>query len=360
MNAVVEDEKREMDRYIKQQRLALGKKLQGRKSINLDTKYWIILRDAATGQTDDPDKKKLLSLLRDLVVKGIAFCPLSCPAFMEFGLQSDRSTRIATAQMVDELSLGATLSDPETLMNAELAQFIRRVNGYNDLHHIQHLVWTKVSFVFGETFLSFAGIELNGEFSVQKPFYDYLAQTPCTKIMESIGGPDEMPPMPGHNPTKLNADIAFHADSLKSFEQTYRDEIAGTVEVVGQHAANIFNDIICNQYGEYREPSAELLNMVKNLLAAQFNKPETKMELRMMHIYATLHADLRWNRGQKFKPNDLMDFIHATCAVAFCDVFMTERRLANVLTNRQHLDDLYDCKVVYRVSDACELLENMI
>jgi hypothetical protein len=55
--------------------------------------------------------------------------------------------------------------------------------------------------------------------------------------------------------------------------------------------------------------------MCRNLLYHAFKKPETRDALRTIHVTASIHAGMRWDKDRKFKPNDYYDFEHATAAL---------------------------------------------
>jgi hypothetical protein len=87
---------------------ALGRSLVSRKAIYLDLRFWIYLRDAARYNKQGPERD-LLSGLRRRVAAGALFCPITDSTFLELFKQTDPQSRAATAQLIDELSLGVTL-----------------------------------------------------------------------------------------------------------------------------------------------------------------------------------------------------------------------------------------------------------
>jgi len=66
-------------------------------------------------------------------------------------------------------------------------------------------------------------------------------------------------------------------------------------------------------------------------------KPEHRAMLRSMHIQASLHASMRWDKQRKFRPNDYYDFEHATAALGYCDLFLTEGPL-HVMVKRPQVN----------------------
>ena len=113
------------------------------------------------------------------------------------------------------------------------------------------------------------------------------------------------------------------------------------------------------------EPSPEqrrtIENPFKNLFATSLERDRSRDTLRTMHIMASLHASLRWNKGRKFRGNDLFDFNHAAAALAYCDAFFTERSLRTMVT-QEHiaLDKLYGCHVATEIDEAIAYLRDLV
>jgi len=79
--------------------------------------------------------------------------------------------------------------------------------------------------------------------------------------------------------------------------------------------------------------------------------------LRTLHIGASLHAALRWDKQRRFKPNDFHDFGHATAAIGYCDAFFTEAPLCELASKRQlKLADMNGCRIVASANAALEVI----
>ena len=66
-----------------------------------------------------------------------------------------------------------------------------------------------------------------------------------------------------------------------------------------------------------------------------------------LFVRVGLHALLRWNKGQKYKPNDTFDFGHAAAALGYCDLFLTEGALKSMLARGPlHLEEVHACRVI--------------
>src|SRR5690606_21754535 len=102
---------------------------------------------------------------------------------------------------------------------------------------------------------------------------------------------------------------------------------------------------------------AEMVRIWTKMLSTALGHEKHKSTLPSLQINTCLHASVRWNKAQQFRANDFEDFRHACSALAYCDLFLTERRLMAMVT-AQHLalDRQYDCKVAAAIPDALALL----
>lgn len=354
-----------MDRHVRSRQIELARGIQHRKKIYLDTCFWISARNAVLDATATAEERKLLHLLRRGVRAGKWICPVSESTFVEVMKQTDPTTRNATAALIDELSLGVSLTSGRTRIATEIAHFFHAATGENDLYAMKELVWTKLSYALGYLHLTIAGLDADTELRMQAEVFDEIWKSPLTAIAEKVGSDDRR----GNRDMResaatIDADIKRHQPSLVSFEQTYRDEIAGAADICHP----ILVDVIAQkaERAGHMPPSVdtpaskENARICRNLLVGAFEKPETRKSLRSMHIHASLHAGLRWNKGTKFVANHFFDFEHATAALAYCDAFFTEGFLANLVNARHiNLGALNGCRTTNRIDRAIEILQEL-
>jgi hypothetical protein len=163
-----------VDEYVRARRIELGRSLDHRRPVYLDLRYWIILRDALLNRTADPTAKTLLDLLRRQVRAGRIFCPISGAVFLELLKQKDLSTRSATAQLIDDLSLGVTLAPEPERIGTELAHFLYSQRDQQALYPLQWLVWSKLSDVLDVVHPTDTGFQPQTELMIQKAFFDHM------------------------------------------------------------------------------------------------------------------------------------------------------------------------------------------
>jgi hypothetical protein len=355
-----------IDRHVKSRVVELGLSIESRIAIYLDVNFWILLRDVTLGFHRQDSEQELLRLLRRAVASGAVLCPASDAIFLELLKQSDPSSRVATARLIDELSLGVTLLNGQARMGTEVGHFIHSFDDDACLHPLHYLVWSKLSYVLGFMHPSSPQFHDETQLVVQKAFLDYFWDVPLATVVGMI---DDVPNADGLRldgiGQMLTEGNARHADELRSFEQALRAELRGVADLCADMAAAIISDIDVNKGIAKLLPGTsrwtQCRTMCINLLThALTEKPETRLQLRTLYIEAALHAALRWDKARPFKGNDFYDFNHAGAALGYCRGFFTEQPLHALITSKKlRLDQVYDCHVASDVSGAIAFLRTL-
>lgn len=342
----------DLERHSRNRQIELAKSLKGRRAIYLDLKFWIGIRDAqATGNTDHP-YRPLLASLREVVANGRAFCPISDSCFLEVFKQSDETTRQGTVALIDELSLGVSITTSDLRVGTEIAHLLHAAIGPEQVYPLDDLVWTKLSCVLGYKSPRSRMFDEHTNRVIEKAFFDHMWTISMAEIEKCIGNAiiTKNPVRHERLARSLNQSIAEHAPGIKSFNQVYEHELVGVMDLYAARAADILCDMTPPSMGprpakhtnEYKAIEQRCLSFLVNTMGTD----RGRATLRTLHIQTSLHAAVRWNKGQKFKANDFFDIQHAAAAVGYCDAFFTERSLATVLTRSDlALDKFYDCTV---------------
>jgi hypothetical protein len=201
---------------------------------------------------------------------------------------------------------------------------------------------------------------------MQKMFFDYMWTLSMREMIHRIG--DHALPNSVRFDTlaqRLNELNAQHTAELRSFVQTYETEVHGILDVVMDVAIDIVGQMVYEEHGEVPtlipEQRKEEGRQLHNLLFAALKMEATKRVLPSLHIPASLHAAVRWNKKQRLKANDFLDFRHAAAALGYCDAFFTERSLRSLVTaSHIALDQMYGCRVVASSGDAVACLRQLL
>lgn len=201
------------------------------------------------------------------------------------------------------------------------------------------------------------------ELAIQKAFFDHMWTIPLVDMIEMIRDLPERDHLSlGDIATRVDDGIAAHADQMRSFEQVWSDELRGVTDLFGDVGAEVISDL-AEAHGEpplVRDTAnwRECRNVVANLLFhALETKPEVRRQLPTLYVEASLHAVFRWNTQRRMKGNDLYDIHHASAALGYMDVFLTEHSLrSDIMSKNVGLDAFFECRVESTVVDALTVL----
>lgn len=311
-----------LESHVRQKRVQLGAAVASVQRIYLDLRFWILLRDVSLGRSVDKAPSDLLAFLKSEVSEGRAICPISDTVFIELLKQSDDSTRLATAQLIDELSLGVTLIPFDDRVRQELCNSFYNLAGATDLIPIQELVWTKLAYVLGEVHPTNTHFPPEEELIIQKAFSDHLWKISLSEIAVQFA---DLPTGRDWDAIAANLNEGNHAhySMLRSYPQAFRIEFEGGLSLFRNEINALLKEM--DQRG-YKEFDSKLAHMSHNKRFEAFT-----LSIPTLYIYASCHAAVRWDWKRKLDGNTLFAFHHAQAALAYCDVFLTEKPLSDML-----------------------------
>lgn len=335
--------------HVRAKMVSLGELMLERKRVYFDTKFWILLRNAELGSNDEA--VSLLRTLRTRVAAKQLVCPIEPSVFLEMMKQSDAKTRIATARVIDDLSLGTCLVHPSQRIKQELCEFVYSSSGVNDRFHLDELVWTKVSYILGITHPSETSFDSATEKAIQKAFFDHMWEISLEEIVTTLG--DRLFPKlwDERSASRLNRANAAHAHEVVSFERTYRSEFIGLLDIFCEDVGEMIlsrseavGGIRTDATDSQRMESGRSIMKIIDV-AIRKHRPIVKT-LRTAHIGALCHAAIRKDKARSLTGNDLHDFHHAQAAVGYCDAFFTDKPLHALLSQRRlGLAADFDCAI---------------
>lgn len=353
--------------YLRSKQIVLGRSLALRTKVYLDLNFWIDIQRAALGLNHDPRALKLLHHLRRGVRRGRLICPVGDTVFMELLKQpfsDDR--RIGTARVVDELSLGVSLITQSLRIGTEISWLYHQLFGASPaLEPLQALVWTKVANILGPSHPFSPHLDPATMLRAQIAVADELWETSMTdlilQVADTTGPSDDYGPLTEE--TNRNRDE--YAGEITNFKVAYDIELRGAIEGVGDLAADTLFDAWANLAGASLPPAtpadqALRLNAGRNALVCAFKDRLAAEVVRTLHIEASLHAALRVDKRRRVAPNDWHDFRHAAAALAYCDIFLTEKPLHELVRRPQlGLLKLNGCRVASTLDDAVDLVRSL-
>ncbi len=335
---------------MREKRIQLGTLVASTQRIYLDLRFWIMLRDVVLGRSCDTSVSELLTILKDSVSQGKAICPISESVFIELLKQGNDSTRLATAQLIDELSLSVTLIPFDARVCQELCNSFYMLAGATDLIPTEKLVWTKLTYVLGEMHPSNTPFSSEDELAIQKAFSDHMWTTPLAEMVERMGKPAS-----DLNWDPLAADLneKNHANqsTIPSYAKAFQIEFEGGLSLFRDEMLALIEEVSQRGYADFGAKLAHLSQKKRFEAFAQ--------SIPTLHIYAACHAAVRWDQKRNLTGNDLFDFHHAQAAVGYCDVFLTERSLSTLLSQKHLGLSKYQCQTFWSPSAAVNWLREM-
>ncbi len=343
-----------------------GQSIAGRRKLYLDARYWVFLREAVLGRAKRVEHDEILHLLRRLVSAGAALCPISDAAFMELMKQTDDVTRVATAKLMDELSLGVALHSERDRVRAELEHFLEYPEAGSDPEPLKNIVWVKPCYVLGVSVPVSAELSPSINRIVQKATIDMFWQMTLQQFVENAASVVLTPDNFEKAAAQINIDMPKHAHQVRSIEQAFVAEIAGVLSIfktdisriiVRLHEKRMGNSVSATDQ-EFFEFEKAMLNALVNCF--RYARGKMAQHIPTLYVHAMCHAAIRMDRTRKFNGHDLLDLHHASAGVAYHDAMFTENPLRVLLTaGNVALDKKFGCQIISAEHDVIDYLKTL-
>lgn len=340
------------EHYRRQKEMECADQVAARRSFYLDTRFWIHLRDADLGKPVPPVYNQLLSELRMEVAAGRIICPFAADMLAEVYKQSDLTTRLATARLIDELSLNISLqSEPERLAT-ELRHGIQTVRQNAPRQEpLKRLVWTCSSFAVGHAMPSQTPFDTATELAIQKSFLDTISRLGFVHqvlgMQDSFCQTGEMWQGLAERLNQLNTENAKESKPRKQIE---KEEFSGALEAYIPVLRNVIREIFVSEFKvkPHEAIEAELESAafrIGGMIVEAFRLDRLQGSFPTFCIRAGLATAVRWDQKRRYKPNDFHDLGHAAAALPYFDVFATEKSLKHLLVNDLKYDDRFSTSI---------------
>lgn len=355
-----------VQQYVGELMFALGEQISSRKRLYLDTRYWILLRDAAMGRPRRPQHLDMLGRIRGLVRQGAAICPVSDAAWMELSKQTDLETHGATADLIDELSLGVALQSEHERVVAELEQFITKPTVSTPSPVLKNRVWVKAGYVLGTLMPTSALLSPEQNSLIQKSSVDLFWNVTLRQMADRVGSVAPIPDDFAHSAERINAAMQRYAHEIRSIQQAFAAESAGVLSVFEDEIRTLVLRHFRETTGDRSSlPDAQAEDAGKATLNALSNAFRLRPKVMAQRIptvfaYAMCHAAVRMDKRRKFDGHDLVDIHHAACGIPYHDAVLTETPLRVLVTGGNvALDKTFGCTVLSRDDEVLDYLDQL-
>jgi hypothetical protein len=344
--------------HVAARRAALAESLRPRVPIYLDTRFWVMAREVLDGTSRRAEERAIVERLRRLVDGGLAFCPISEPAFSELMKQGDPARRARTARVMEELGCRVAIDNDVDRMVAEAESLLVSRLGTGQSAALP-AAWTSASFVLGEVYPVETAFSLDQELAIQKETFDRIWDTPLAEIALSMGsalytGAEEL----DAEARRLTEENSRHRTGLRSFDKLLEQEFHGTALTIVEHAPRLPALLAPFAGSMPITPSAVFTNAIREML----KNPEHARLMPTAHVHAVIHALFRWEyRDKPISANDLVDFRHAAAALSRCSLMLVEGELGRTLRHKRFpLAEFHGCRVVSDRAEAVRELDRLL
>ena len=353
------------NQYLELYQKMLARGVSQTPKLYLDTKFWVLLRDAERKTNDEGTK--LLELLRQLVFNRRLICVIQAASFLEIVKQSKKSL-LVISNIINELTDSISIASDKELQKLEATNYVR--SKLNAPPISQHYAWTKVGLVLHSNAIghinNFLPETLNRASAnvLLKFTIDFLWQAQLADILQVFNW---------DTAEKLSASIDQPTIEAIENRKVARDEENHSLQAIRKHE---FETVIPSEYEtifgqttfriakeagkqiafkDIQDDTDRLLDeAVREAVSGELNDlmPNTVIKT---HLYCLYEHDAK----KKLTSNDWFDMCHAAVALPYCDIFLTEKHLRHQICNVLEFDQFYDCEVLASVDEAIERLEQL-
>jgi hypothetical protein len=340
----------------------LSERVRQRRRIYLDANYWVHLRNAALGRPQQRVHGELLGALRSLVETGRVVCPVSDVAFVELTQQTDSETRIATARLWDELSLGCALQTEQARITMELQAFMAQPQSDQAWRALAPKMLVRPCYVLGAVVPSIPNVPAAAMQAIQKAVMDRLWAMSFEEMVSESSADLMRGAAFQATAEQINHEMRLPQNRAASFEKAFNAEIGGAVRAAGdsvkQAIATVFAERVPHGTAfssEIAKAQEDVGRFIRNAFRLKRDKVAGLLPTFFMH--AACHAAIRMDSTRKFNGNFLRDLHHGTAGVIYHDTMLTERPLAALLkSGKIKADTRFECVVI---SEEVEALEHL-
>ncbi|MDP3515511.1 MAG: hypothetical protein Q8S20_22430, partial [Sulfuritalea sp.] len=332
----------------------------------LDTRYWIHLRDAAMGRARLNSHGEILAHIRSLVSNGAAICPVSDVTWMELSKQTDCETRLASADLLDELSLGVAIMSERDRIVAEIEHFLAHPHIAKPTPVLKDRVWVKSGYVLGVTVPIARELPTEINTAMQKTSVDLLWRITHREMADKA---DSLPPIDDRyeeNAARITAAMRRYAHEIRSIQQAFAAESAGVLDLFKDEIQTMLLRLFCRSAGSDTTVSIDQAEeatrtMLRGLTNALRLRPKVMAQrLPTVYAYAMCHAAVRMDRTRKFNGHDLLDIHHASSGIPYHDAVFTENPLRVLVTaGNVGLDKAFSCAVLAKENEVLDYLRRL-
>jgi hypothetical protein len=264
---------------------------------------------------------------------------------------------------MDELSVGIGIRNGFDMAEIEFCDFFgRNLPALRSIPYRVEGVWCPVGHMVVEKY----------------PYHDQLpaeAMERSRKVMLNVmweqkmidcAGLEGMPDHPRDIASRMNTERQAYPRERQSFSQLFAAELHGTLDVMFPRieetlfsVAGIFG---IRASPEERAAARAERHVWINLFREAVTRGLDVAAIPSLRVRSALHAAIRMDDRRPFRQNDVEDIAHSSVALAYSDLFLTERSFAELL-NRTAVQAVIaptKCQIVNSIADALAAIAKIL
>ncbi|MNZ57951.1 hypothetical protein D3C78_759470 [compost metagenome] len=330
--------------HVRQKRMDLASRVSTKKLVYLDTNAWKCIADFREGKSNLTSAMSAFALSLERAAQSGAFVfPIGLPTFFELDSMTSPATRGTLSQLVDDLSQGFCIAPFQDRVGTELHKL-----RMGDLHTpegpenflcspVELLGIPKVSF---PDFIK-AHVE---EETFNKAFFDTIAELPLSMQLEIAASAPGVKWDNSRNIADLNAGKDGHWSGIENLNTGIFVELKGCI---GTWFAEEGITISSREIGIFA------LNALYH-----WDQMPSSRALPTLCVLSSLYGLMRFDPQRRYRNGDPNDFMVAASALPIANALFTDRKLANLLSDKRiGFNRFSNCAVVSGFDEMAEYLE---
>ncbi|EFN1898152.1 TPA: hypothetical protein J1056_004602 [Escherichia coli] len=333
--------------HIKRRRSERAARARSLKLIYLDTNAWKCVSDFRLNKASlTPAMKTFGTSIERAVQTGRFVFPIGLPTYFELDSMTDPATRETLTRLVDELSQGICITPFSERVGSELRKL--RMSKLDEPEGLEDFLCSPIELMGVPTISTLGYLEsyVDKE-TFNKAVFDALSELPFSFQLEiartSLGAKWDN----SRGITELNDGKAKHQSEIANLNTAIFIELTGGITAW------------------FREEGIpiSLLDIKRYALEAQYywHKMPDSRAMPTLRVLSSLYGLMRYDPQRRYKNGDPNDFMVAASALPVADALYTDRKLANLLSDKRiELNRFSDCTVVSGFENMAAHLEEQL
>lgn len=333
--------------HIKKRRSEKAACASSLKLIYLDTNAWKCVADFRLNKPSLTAAMRAFGAMVERVAQTGQFVfPIGVPTYFELDSMTDPATRETLSRLVDELSQGFCITPFSDRVGSELRKL--RMGKLDEPEGLEDFLCSPIELMGIPTISTLGFLESHvDKETFNKAFFDALSELPFSIQLEVAGASPGAKWDNSRGITDLNDGKIEHQSEIANLNTGVFVELTGCIAAW------------------FREEGITLsqLEIKRYALEAQYYWLETPDSRAMptLRVLSSLYGLMRFDPQRRYQDGDPNDFMVAASALPVADALYTDRKLANLLSDKRiGLNKFSDCTVVSGFEGMAAHLEEQL